>query len=196
MAPPQEKKLDPRVIRTRKLLKEAFTDLMTENEFKHITVQNITERAMVNRATFYAHFDDKDALLNYTIQEDFHKLLEEKLENPCAFTMENMRVLMEALCDYLETFTTQCLPVSCQIDHPPIERHLHHMIFEAMNVWLSETGIDNAYVVAMTTSWAIFGPAIQWARSGHKQVTKAQLIDDVMAILEPGLMPLIGELAI
>jgi AcrR family transcriptional regulator len=38
---------------------EAFGQLGTEKSFEVITVQDLTERATVNRATFYAHFEDK-----------------------------------------------------------------------------------------------------------------------------------------
>ncbi|MBI4304912.1 MAG: TetR family transcriptional regulator, partial [Chloroflexi bacterium] len=45
---------DPRVKRTRKLLHDAFDSLLSEKSFEAITVQDIAERATVNRATFYA----------------------------------------------------------------------------------------------------------------------------------------------
>ena len=50
---------DPRVKRTRQLLQQAFMSLMMEGRFRDITVQEIADRATVNRATFYAHFEDK-----------------------------------------------------------------------------------------------------------------------------------------
>ena len=52
-------KVDPRIIRTKKLLVEAFQEVSREKRMSQITVKDITERATVNRATFYAHFTDK-----------------------------------------------------------------------------------------------------------------------------------------
>src|SRR5207245_2778046 len=60
----QAKGVDPRVKRTRKLLQQAFIELFQEKGFAAISIQDITERATVNRATFYAHFPDKYALLD------------------------------------------------------------------------------------------------------------------------------------
>ena len=54
-------RVDPRVKRTRKLLQQAFLELFQEKGFASISIQDITERATVNRATFYAHFPDKYA---------------------------------------------------------------------------------------------------------------------------------------
>ena len=64
---------DPRVLRTRQLLLQAFSDLFSEKGFHGITVQDITERARVNRGTFYTHFEDKYALLEYWLREQFQQ---------------------------------------------------------------------------------------------------------------------------
>ena len=45
-------KVDPRIIRTKKLLVEAFQEVSREKRMSQITVKDITERATVNRATF------------------------------------------------------------------------------------------------------------------------------------------------
>ena len=65
--PKLEEKLDPRVKRTRNLILQAFGSLLAEKGFESISVQDVTDKAEINRATFYAHFTDKYALLNYFI---------------------------------------------------------------------------------------------------------------------------------
>ena len=55
-------KLDPRARRTRERLGEALIALMHEKTFDSITVQDVLDRAGVARATFYAHFQDKNDL--------------------------------------------------------------------------------------------------------------------------------------
>lgn len=54
---------DRRVRRTRRLLREALNELIVEKGYDHVTVQDVLDRADVGRATFYAHFKDKDDLL-------------------------------------------------------------------------------------------------------------------------------------
>lgn len=56
-------KPDPRVVRTRQMLREAFMALIAEKGFETVTIQDITERATLNRATFYLHYRDKYELL-------------------------------------------------------------------------------------------------------------------------------------
>ena len=54
---------DRRVGKTRRALKEALTDLILEQGYESVTVQDVIDRADVGRSTFYAHFLDKDDLL-------------------------------------------------------------------------------------------------------------------------------------
>jgi AcrR family transcriptional regulator len=54
---------DRRVRRTRRLLREALLGLLRERGYDRVTVQDVLDRADLGRATFYAHFRDKDDLL-------------------------------------------------------------------------------------------------------------------------------------
>jgi AcrR family transcriptional regulator len=57
------KKKDRRIERTQHLIRGALIALIKEKGFEALTVQEIIDRANVGRATFYAHFDNKDDLL-------------------------------------------------------------------------------------------------------------------------------------
>lgn len=62
-------KSDPRVLRTRKLLREALLALIPKQGYAAITIQDITEEATLNRTTFYMHYRDKDELFQQLIAE-------------------------------------------------------------------------------------------------------------------------------
>lgn len=64
-----EEHLDPRQRKTRALLVKALAELMEERPFSELSVVDICSRAMVHRTTFYAHFEDKNALFRYVLQE-------------------------------------------------------------------------------------------------------------------------------
>ncbi|SFC32580.1 transcriptional regulator, TetR family [Alkalibacterium subtropicum] len=67
-----ETKTDPRVLRTRKLITDAFIKLSQSKSFSDISVKDITEEATINRATFYRHFLDKYDLLEKVVEEKLH----------------------------------------------------------------------------------------------------------------------------
>jgi AcrR family transcriptional regulator len=60
---PEDARGDRRVRRTRRLLREALVALVAEKGYDRVTVQDVLDRADLGRATFYAHFRDKDDLL-------------------------------------------------------------------------------------------------------------------------------------
>ena len=96
--PKEEEKLDPRVKRTRQLILRAFEDLLAEKNFESISVQDVTEKAEINRATFYAHFHDKYALLDHSVRQIFRHEIEKRSLNACHYTPENLRNLVLAVC--------------------------------------------------------------------------------------------------
>ena len=70
--------VDPRIRRTRHLLQQALEKLLESKDFGDISVQDITEAATVNRATFYDHYTDKFALLECMVARQFLGMLGER----------------------------------------------------------------------------------------------------------------------
>ena len=60
------------------LLQGALRDLMQTKNIDEISVQDITDAATVNRATFYDHYTDKFSLLEAMVASGFHMLLHER----------------------------------------------------------------------------------------------------------------------
>ena len=67
------KKTDLRVIKSKKAIKDAFLQLIKEKSYANITITDIAKRAMINRKTFYMHYETKENLYNEITDE----LLEE-----------------------------------------------------------------------------------------------------------------------
>ena len=61
-------KEDRRVRRTKRLLQEAFVELVVEQGYDTIRIEDILERADIARTTFYTHFSDKRSLLNHVAE--------------------------------------------------------------------------------------------------------------------------------
>jgi AcrR family transcriptional regulator len=65
---------DPRVLRSRRALGDALVELLHERRFDDITVQDILDRASVGRATFYAHYRNKQDVLHSGLEHLFTHL--------------------------------------------------------------------------------------------------------------------------
>jgi AcrR family transcriptional regulator len=127
----QEKPLDRRIQKTRKLLMNSLVELTLQKGFEKVTIQDIIDHANVGRSTFYAHFESKEHLLfsgfrgltsglalktdksmNESISSFFRQLYEHVVENkPLAKAMIGksggnliIRHLQEALSQYFESY--------------------------------------------------------------------------------------------
>ena len=80
----RNQKEDRRSQRTRRLLHRAIVSLMQEKRYDSITVQDIIDRADVGRSTFYAHFQDKEDLVDSNLAEildSFNQYLDDNATN-------------------------------------------------------------------------------------------------------------------
>jgi len=64
-----EEKMDLRIRKTYLALHNAFMELLTEKRFEELTVNELCDRAMIRRTTFYKHFADKYEYFTFYIKE-------------------------------------------------------------------------------------------------------------------------------
>jgi AcrR family transcriptional regulator len=69
-----EKSTDRRIVRTKRLIRDALTELMEEKGFEGITVRDLTQKADINRGTFYLHYRDKYDLLEQSEAEIINEI--------------------------------------------------------------------------------------------------------------------------
>ncbi len=162
---PVPEKLDPRVKRTRTQLEQAFIDLLAEKGFQAVTVQDITERAGVTRATFYAHFADKYALLDYKIRQGFMEEIDKRMLNACHLTSENLRNLVVAVCEFTRNMNAHCKPAQAQFESL-VETQVKAVMHELLLKWLESVPLSvDPDTAATAASWAIYGLALQWSHA-------------------------------
>src|SRR5262245_39593854 len=180
-------KVDPRAMRTRKLLIEAFVSLQAEKGFDDITIQDITRRATVNRATFYAHFPDKYALLDDIIREGFGQTLQGRLGSQAQATTEQLRRLFLAVTEHLTAIQTQC-ERSYQMFESLVEAQIKAQLREQMSSWLNQQPATRALpsrrreLAATLTSCSLYGAALEWRKRAGTQSADA-FADEVLPLI-------------
>jgi AcrR family transcriptional regulator len=80
---PKNASRDRRVVRTRKQIDAAFVDLLHRRSYGNIRVSDITKKAGVGRATFYAHYVSKDDLLLSQFQRIVSPMLAATPKDAC-----------------------------------------------------------------------------------------------------------------
>lgn len=108
---PTPRKTDRRIVRTRSQLSLALLALMQEKSFQNITIKDITDRADMNRATFYLHYGTKEELLFTSLESRFDKLVQ-SIEAGLINTPENQiwsddtydRLVFEHVAEHIDLY--------------------------------------------------------------------------------------------
>jgi len=171
---PTPPKVDPRVRRTRKLLEDALRQLVHERSFSEISVADIADRATVNRATFYAHFEDKGHLASTMMREDLHNALVERLSPPAAFGPEAVLRVATGMFEFMARTLGGCRKQADECS-TAVGNTLQETLEEFFATWLerqpeamrrfpkaSRASVANAF------AWAIYGGANRWSRLAHR----------------------------
>ena len=199
---PQPLRPDRRIQRTRQLLKQTSLEIIREKGFRATSVQEITERANVNRGTFYAHFADKYALLNMISREEFRHLLEGKLPPDPQWERRTLQLLIQAVLDHSENLHNhrQLLNDVGSLNDLGllIDRAAQEELTDLLVGWLRR-GRDRetswqveASTIARVVSWVIFGMAAQWSQELSTKA-REQMANDVLLVIMKGVERLAPE---
>jgi AcrR family transcriptional regulator len=182
---------DPRVKRTRGLIVRAFGELVAEKGHRGLTVQEIAERATVNRATFYDHFRDQYELSDYFISEAFREELRRRLPERPGLDEESLRALVLTTCEFLSGLETSCRTSDRQF-RPLIEAQVASELYEVLLGWI-EAAPREAHgrpaapeITASVVGWAIFGAGVRWSRDGAPE-SEERFADQVLSVIVEGL---------
>lgn len=94
-----EQKKDRRVKRTKKMIRDALSELMKNKAFEEISVTDITKKADINRGTFYLHYEDKYDLLDQSEEE-----IIQEINKIAKRSIHSMDVLNQDVIDHPLTF--------------------------------------------------------------------------------------------
>src|ERR1700686_4420690 len=151
---------DPRVLRSRQMLMESLLRLLTRKEFDNISIQEIADEATLNRATFYLHYPDKNALLQAMTAARFRARIARR---GLSFTDCDgaLRAIALGVCDYLAE-TTGC---PSQLTRMPLQSSIIPVVEGMFKEGLALHGTgpgDDSALLATTAAWAVFGAAHRW----------------------------------
>lgn len=164
-----EKVLDPRIVRTRKLIMEAFMGLAIEKEFKDITIRDITERATVNRATFYYHFFDKHDLLEKVLSEDVLQGVLQNVTAHEAVSPDSLKDIFFSLLSFQNGLANQCAR-SYEAFTPTIETIVKEELGRVFRDLLKRDYPDWPYekveLHSILISWSLYGMSANYVKNG------------------------------
>ena len=184
-----EEQTDLRIRRTHKFLQEAMIELITEKGFDAITVGDIAERAMINRATFYRHYQDKYDLVARIFEEAANHLVEDmkplhKDIDP-GEKEENLREIWNPLFEHVAEYARLYRAMLGKNGSPwfaaRMREHIIKLILERERLWKQQVvprhQIEPAMpqeLPVMQLSHVLIGTIVWWLES-EKRYTPRQM---------------------
>jgi AcrR family transcriptional regulator len=158
-------KTDPRVVRTRKLIMDSFIELSSKKEFKDITIKDITTEAMINRATFYYHFEDIYDLLEKVLSEVLSINIDWKIIEENELNEECMIHIFQAITNFQVSLSTRCHR-GYEDTIARIIRNQLEIIFYKLLLKQNKKEEDEALkLTAVVLSWGMYGASVEWRRN-------------------------------
>jgi AcrR family transcriptional regulator len=178
--------LDPRIRRTRELLQHALARLLETKDFEKISVHDITDAATLNRATFYAHYPDKFALLECMVGARFQGLLDARgvvFDGTC---LGALRAIVLGVCDFLAGSPCHGTDRDRQME-PHMESAVVAVVRRILLDGLRQHpsgGAVSPELLAATASWAIYGAAKEWAQTPNRPRSE-EMAETVVTLVQP-----------
>ncbi|MBN9392948.1 MAG: TetR/AcrR family transcriptional regulator [Chloroflexi bacterium] len=161
---------DRRIRRTRQALQSAFKEVVREKGFTATTVQDITERANVNRGTFYIHFADKYALTSSIIRQNFHAQLQSHLPPNPGWNKFSLECLVRFVLLHFES-KYHHRPPMLNVPTPLFEQTVREELDTLLLCWLKQSYSsrpgqpkETLERLAQVVVWSILGSAVQWGQ--------------------------------
>ncbi|ASK63997.1 hypothetical protein CFK37_18465 [Virgibacillus phasianinus] len=161
----KEEKVDPRVVRTKRMFKDAFISLLQENRDQgKLTVQRLADRAELNRATFYLHYQDIEDLKEQMVD----KVLEELTRKINPLFEENQDKNDSPIVSFLEHMYEHAVLFNVMLENNDFRNRLFGLIIgivssrretRKMNAYTTQVPIE---IIASST----FGIVTWWIQKG------------------------------
>ena len=204
-----KRSVDRRTQRTRQVLQQAFKEIVyekgevvtgiwgIEKGFLAMSIQDITERANVNRGTFYLHFADKYMLADTIIREQFRQIVTSTLPSSPRWDRRTLYLLIQVILDSFE-HKYHHQHHSSFVLAPLLERATHEELTELLLTWLKQEssaktrGSVPLETIANIVSWAIFGAALQWSQE-ETTMSKEQMTNAILQVIMEGTTRLVPD---
>lgn len=159
---------DPRVLRTRRLIMDAFIELSGKEDFQDITVKDLTTLAAVNRATLYRHFEDKYDLLEKALEEVLHISLPSEYHAAKEFNENTLVTIFVAVTEFQKTISLRCHD-GYEEKIAKIIRDQLEVIFQKQLLRIKPTNPEpELKSLSSFLAWGIYGASVDWRKLKHR----------------------------
>lgn len=183
-----------RMTQTKQSLINAFFNLASIKDFEKITIADITKGAQVNRATFYAHFNDKYDLIDYIMGDFASASIENHTSGVVKFDLDSIHQLVLAVCDFYQQPNIECRSSYGGLVLPQMKEKILNELKAFLSKSLEQTYSDNEKNMFVPIfAQIIHEGALQWA-TGSITTNKEEAAKKIALFVVAGSQSLEGAL--
>lgn len=172
---------DPRVMRTKNLIIDAFLTLIKEKDFNAISIKDITERATINRATFYRHFSDKYVLLEKIVHQIMMKQAFDQGKKKSELNEETFQTIVYSFCDLVEELQ-QTFGRNYDTVVMLTENSLKTTLIDMIITFLHSGDTEKNTFIAIMLVTSIYSASCAWI-SHHKHIPREAFFEMILPFL-------------
>ncbi|PID23055.1 TetR family transcriptional regulator [Sporosarcina sp. P3] len=177
-------KIDPRIQRTRKLIMDSFMELSGKKEFKDITITDIAAEAMINRATFYYHFEDIYDLLEKVLSEVLWINLDGSNYPQDELNEDAITSIFVAITNFQKSLSNRCHRGYEETIARNIREQLEIIFYRMLLKQHHSEEDEGLKITAVILSWGIYGASVEWKRKSD-EITPEEFIQTAIPHLLP-----------
>jgi AcrR family transcriptional regulator len=177
--------MDRRVLKTREAIIKAFMELMAAKNFEQITINEIADRANVNRGTVYLHYLDKYDLLEQCVEVHLTQLNDQCLPGGDSAMLAPKELVIRTL-EYLEQNKSLYITLLTSKSLPIFRNRLMDMMFKQLNENVDMSGINkgrNKEVLVQFLASAAAG-VLEWWIIHSMPYPAKEMAEEVWSLLE------------
>lgn len=179
-------KVDLRIVKTKNSLYTALLDLMKEKPFEEIKVSDICTKALINRSTFYSHYEDKYELLQDCIKDLKESLTNELKKNQTInSTKEYYIEMIKLFLNHIEEKRDSYLAIAINNRNSILSDILYDVIDKDIIEHLKDHYDDSEVpltIVAKFYLGAVISVGINWIQNINKY-TKEEMIEYLNSLI-------------
>lgn len=166
-------KNDLRVIKTKNILYSTLLELMKEKQFEEIKVSDICSHALINRSTFYSHYNDKYELLEEYINTLKDSLIEElsknkNINNTKQYYIELIKLFFNHIEEKRNIYISAMINNRNSITMDIIYDVLNHEVTKRLNDIEFKNKTIPVEIISKFYLGAVFNVGIEWLKNENK----------------------------
>ena len=188
----EKKKEDLRVKKTREAIRSTFKEMICEMDYDQITIKELTQRAQINRKTFYLHYASLEDLLNVLQEEIAGNFIQRKISYR---SMKDLRDLIRLFFEYAVNMPYLNERLMCSGSYRPVWEKINQQIMtQRRKENRGAFGLDE---YAENLVFAYYGANStllyqQWVADG-KKLPVEELIDLATKLICQGMSSVVKE---